>query len=247
VLASVLQVTTSSVSLSLTTPVHSRNTTGSEDFSGSSVLTPIAQSGYATPMMGDHPRAILSGIPDPDSATSASDSLSNSIASLNISTIYSSDYDDDDDDEEEEEEEEEKESSDEEQTQLLAPKCLGVIVEWQPGSIWNTYPYHQHAEWVMDWSPIGIEDNGSLRLRSKTCSINLDAKHMPTLTCASCQYIPNSVKFKKFMTRAVEAQERTPWAYLNFQQLSNRMHKLTDQNRLLKLKVLPTILIELCI
>jgi hypothetical protein len=118
------------------------------------------------------------------------------------------------------------------------PKCLGVIVEWKPGSIWNTYPYHQHAEWVMDWKPISIEDNGSLRLHSRDCSMNLDSRCLSTLTCASCQFIPNSIKFKKFMTRAVEAQEWTPWAYLNFQQLSNRMHKLTDQNCLLKVKVI---------
>jgi hypothetical protein len=27
----------------------------------------------------------------------------------------------------------------------------------------------------MDWAPIGIEDNGSLQLRSKNCSINLNS------------------------------------------------------------------------
>jgi hypothetical protein len=34
--------------------------------------------------------------------------------------------------------------------------------------------------------------------------------------CSFCHYIPNSVDFKKFMERAVEAPAHTPWPYLNY-------------------------------
>jgi len=104
-----------------------------EQLSSILLLTPTTQSGYATPTVGVHhdwhSRATSPEIPDPDSA---SNSLAASISSMNISSLHSSSSDDDD----------EKVLSDAEKT----PKCIGVIVEWKPGSIWNTHPYHQHAE-----------------------------------------------------------------------------------------------------
>lgn len=26
-----------------------------------------------------------------------------------------------------------------------AQECTGVLVHWTPGSVWDTYPYHQHS------------------------------------------------------------------------------------------------------
>ena len=157
--------------------------------SSSSIMTPTAESGLTTPTGGAYPRATS---PDHGSVYSdkETESLAASIASMNLSSLYLSQSEDGDGSSDEEK------SFNEEKT----PKCRGVTVDWKPGSIWNTYPYHQHTEWDMDWAPIGTEDNRSLQLCSKNCSINLNSGDAAVLTCSSCQYIPNSVKFKKFMS-----------------------------------------------
>lgn len=54
--------------------------------------------------------------------------------------------------------------------------CTGVLIEWTAGSVWDTYPYHQHGIRNHPWEPIGFEGNDScLRsgLHSKDCCIVL--------------------------------------------------------------------------
>jgi hypothetical protein len=148
-------------------------------------------------LFGSYPGNISPNIPD-DYSGEKTESLSSSLASFNISSSSSSEPGSDDDEKIE---------------------CMGISIEWKPGSIWNTYPYHQHAERSMAWEPIAIENNGSLRLRSRKCPIWFIPSHLSHLTCSFCCYIPNSVEFRKFMTHAVEAPVHTPWAYLNYQQL----------------------------
>ena len=52
-------------------------------------------------------------------------------------------------------------------------KCPGIFVEWEPGSVWDTYPYHQHGIRNLLWEPIGF--NQWICLRSKVCHLVLPA------------------------------------------------------------------------
>ena len=41
-------------------------------------------------------------------------------------------------------------------------ECTGVLVKWTAGSVWDTYPYHQHGIRNHPWEPIGFEGNNTL-------------------------------------------------------------------------------------
>jgi hypothetical protein len=34
--------------------------------------------------------------------------------------------------------------------------CSGLGIEWLPGSIWETYPYHRHEVQAMGWKPVSF-------------------------------------------------------------------------------------------
>jgi len=34
--------------------------------------------------------------------------------------------------------------------------CPGIGIYWLPGSVWKSYPYHQHAVQAVGWKPIGF-------------------------------------------------------------------------------------------
>jgi len=76
-------------------------------------------------------------------------------------------------------------------------ECTGVLVEWTAGSVWDTYPYHQHGVRNHPWEPIGFEGNDNWRL-----------------CCRKCAAIPSSSAFRKFVGRATDAAEHTPYLYL---------------------------------
>lgn len=175
-------------------------------------------SGYVTPTsaaFGYYPVTALPESPDNISIHSVMSSL----ASFHMSSSSSKDEDESEDDDGQ------------------GTECTGVIVEWKPGSVWNTYPYQQHAERSLPWEIIGFENDTWLRLRSRKCPIWFQPSQPSVITCSFCNYIPNSVDFRKFMERAVEAPAHTPWPYLNYEQLNLKLHKTTNHNRLLQLKV----------
>jgi len=110
-------------------------------------LTPIT----TTPMLSDPPE--LPQLSSPEASMSV-DSLSDSRSENDGDS--SSDYD------------------------ILDPVdpsggCTGVLVKWQPGSVWDTYPYQQHEVQKLPWEPIGFENKEWLRLRSIKCAIYLNS------------------------------------------------------------------------
>ena len=117
-------------------------------------------------------------------------------------------------------------------------ECKGVLVKWKPGSVWDTYPYHQHEDQSVAWEPIAIENHGWLRLRSQMCAIMFHTEDLSIQTCRACRAIPNSAHFRRFMDRASYVSEHTPWQYLNYRQLCSVIEKVTAQNKKLRLKVL---------
>ena len=40
--------------------------------------------------------------------------------------------------------------------QLSKIPCPGLAIAWHPGSIWETYPYHQHEIRAVGWRPVAF-------------------------------------------------------------------------------------------
>ena len=118
-------------------------------------------------------------------------------------------------------------------------ECTGVLVEWMAGSVWDTYPYHQHGVRKHPWEPIGFKGNDSwLRLRSKDCCIVLLHNEMNRHCCHKCAAIPSLSEYRKFIARATNTTaEHTPYFYLMQQQLHSLLVKVTSKYRELALKV----------
>lgn len=116
--------------------------------------------------------------------------------------------------------------------------CNGVPVEWTPGSVWDTYPFHQHGIRDHPWAPIAFEGNENwLRLRSNQCSIVFSGSETNAPCCAQCAAIPGSPAFKKFITRATHVQDHTPYAYLSHRQLLKLLRSTIERYRKLSSQV----------
>ena len=116
--------------------------------------------------------------------------------------------------------------------------CPGSLIQWQPGSVWNSYPYHQHAAQSLPWEPIGFEPMNQLRLRSTKCKLILEtSKELDEHACSRCRAIETSAAFVKFLSHANAPAKHTPWTYLSQRHLYELLTKLSAENRLLKLKV----------
>ena len=114
-------------------------------------------------------------------------------------------------------------------------ECSGVLVEWTPGSVWDTYPYHLHNHHSYGWEPIAFENNKWLRLRSKDCKI---VTMTNDLVCKPCLLVPHSERFKKFVERADgHVSDQTTWMYLTHKQLLLKCSQLKARTRELQLKV----------
>lgn len=138
------------------------------------------------------------------------------------------------------------ESADLEQRRPAAAEgggCRGVLVEWKAGSVWDTYPYHQHAYRKYPWEPIGIENGNWFRLRATSCARSAvsAANDSPNICCSACQNIPTSDRYRKFLSRASSASDHTPWEYLNHRQLVAVCRTVVSENRKLRLKVMYSI------
>lgn len=119
------------------------------------------------------------------------------------------------------------------------PPCTGILVQWKPGSVWNSYPYQLHAERGMPWIPIGFEGDRHLCLQSTKCSIILsDPKELNRRSCRQCDAICNSASYQDFEARAMDAAEHTPWRYLTPLQMQKLAAKLVARNHTLELNVL---------
>ena len=109
--------------------------------------------------------------------------------------------------------------------------CPGHAIEWLPGSIWETYPYHQHEVRAVGWRPIAFNhEENEIVLRSDTClGFILDTDEPP---CKECWNIGFSNKFHEFLTRAKEAKDHTPWELLTAQQMCSLLRKWQLQSSL---------------
>ncbi|KAI1781848.1 hypothetical protein LXA43DRAFT_958147 [Ganoderma leucocontextum] len=110
----------------------------------------------------------------------------------------------------------------------MCQECAGIRVHWTAGSVWDTYPYHAHEHQTYPWEPIGIENREWLRLRSTECMQHVTP---PELICEPCRKIPQSAKFKTFLSRATDAPEETAWLLLSQKQLLRRCTKLMSKFR----------------
>jgi hypothetical protein len=117
-------------------------------------------------------------------------------------------------------------------------ECTGTLVQWTPGSVWDTYPYHQHGIRSLSWEPIGFDGNNKwLRLRSRNCCIILSADALSSLCCRECTAIPHSSEYRTFVNRATHAADNTPYSFLTQKQIHRLLLKVTGQYRQLVMKV----------
>ena len=114
--------------------------------------------------------------------------------------------------------------------------CPGAEIMWDPGSIWSTYPYHQHLIHTMGWTPVSFnKTENKIYLRSDKCAGDLS--EFDFSPCMECRMIPYSSRFKSFMKRAQEAMENTPWDYLTSEQLQRLAKRLVCDLQKLQIKV----------
>ncbi|KAF8169089.1 hypothetical protein BJ912DRAFT_933997 [Pholiota molesta] len=114
----------------------------------------------------------------------------------------------------------------------LIPPCPGQWVHWVPGSIWDTYAYHQHERRTMPWTLEGI--NGEqVRLRSVDCEEYLTTEDdLNRGNCSACKGLVGSEVLSKFMSQATgDALPHTPWIYLNHYQAGKLMLDLLKRLR----------------
>lgn len=103
-------------------------------------------------------------------------------------------------------------SSDSDSDECDENECTGVLVEWMAGSVWDTYPYHQHGTQNLAWYPMGFTDNDKwLHLCAKSCKVILTRDdELNRRCCSECAKVPHSAAFITFRQRAVDASEHTP-------------------------------------
>ena len=97
------------------------------------------------------------------------------------------------------------------------------------GSIWDTYPYHQHKLKNIGWEPIGLlNTENELRLRSDKCQPTGGVNGGP---CIPCQTIEISRRFKNFVERA--SLESTPdglnYDYMSPSQMKKMLVKISKK------------------
>ena len=114
--------------------------------------------------------------------------------------------------------------------------CPGHAVEWLPGSIWETYLYHQHEVRAVGWWPIAFNhEENEIVLQSDNClGFILDTDEPP---CKECWNIGFSNKFQEFLTWAKEAKDHTPWELLTAQQMCSLLGKMAATIKSLRTQV----------
>lgn len=117
-------------------------------------------------------------------------------------------------------------------------RCEGQLVEWTPGSVWETYAYQQHDSEDIGWIPIGFKGSHWIRVRSKSChGVLSEDKEKKRQNCKACNSLLNSEELCRFMSRASKdtATPHTPYIYLNFRQMKSALiasRKMTNTLRL---------------
>ncbi|KAF8154482.1 hypothetical protein B0H34DRAFT_860372 [Crassisporium funariophilum] len=117
--------------------------------------------------------------------------------------------------------------------------CKEERVEWTPGSVWDTFPYQQHADNTIGWKPFLLDSDKWIQLRSNECKKYLTThKERELQACVNCLKIPNSASFRKCIERLKDdAAPHTPWRFLTPYQTRGLLLASRKQNNLMKLKV----------
>lgn len=115
--------------------------------------------------------------------------------------------------------------------------CPGLSLQWLPGSVWETYPYHQHEIAAIGWRPVsfGKEDN-EIFLRSDDCHGKILSTDEPP--CKECRILEYSSRLRVFMDCANEAKPHTPWELLTLAQTRALLQKMATKIQDLRTKVL---------
>jgi hypothetical protein len=131
-------------------------------------------------------------------------------------------------------------------TSTFRAPCPGQWVHWVPGSVWDTYAYHQHERPTMAWTLEGI-DGERVRLRAKQCEGLLQTENeLNNGNCMECHRLLTSESLARFMQQATgEALPHTPWLYLNHHQSSRLMVDMSKRIRRLNQKVRNLRLLEM--
>jgi hypothetical protein len=121
------------------------------------------------------------------------------------------------------------------QSHQMAPgMCCGIVVQWTPGTIWETYPFPSHSFVKHPWDIIEFLPPSHLRLRSKDCAGAVGPGGYGH-ACNSCSWIPQRDTFKIIEKRAHNAAPHTPHHLLTFFQLAaipKNLRKMLDEARL---------------
>ena len=118
--------------------------------------------------------------------------------------------------------------------------CTGQLVEWVPGSIWETYAYGQHKDGEgVNWTPVGFDGDGWIRLRSNDCAIILlEPQEINVQACMQCQGLLNSPKLLRFMEHAKgPALPHTAYKYLTLLQMCQALYEARKQIEKFRMQV----------
>ena len=119
-------------------------------------------------------------------------------------------------------------------SQALQTSCIGITVQWKPGTIWETYPFPSHSFVRHPWQILEVCPPGHLRLRSVDCTLMVSPGGFES-SCHNCLRIPQSDAFQVIQKRAGGALPHTPHHLLSFQQLSiipKKIKKMLDRARI---------------
>ena len=119
-------------------------------------------------------------------------------------------------------------------SQTPSAACVGVVVQWRPGTIWETYPFPSHSFVRYPWHILEVHPPEHLRLRSADCTSTVRAGGFGSV-CHNCLRIPQCEAFQTIQNRAEGALPHTPHHFLTFRQLSHipkKMKRLLDRARI---------------
>lgn len=131
------------------------------------------------------------------------------------------------------------ESDSECEFEVSEDECTGQLIEWLPGSTWDTYVYGRHSDDSLPWRLITVENSKWIRIQSKKCTVYIkDSQEHNLRACSACQSLINSKALNHFMDQAAQdSKPHTPLKYLSSSQICKRYIVLQKKVNEMKLKV----------
>lgn len=114
--------------------------------------------------------------------------------------------------------------------------CFGASVAWQAGSLWDSYPYHEHNDSTLGWTPIGFDPaQNKIFFRADNCEKMFNT---PGPSCSRCEHVVQSAAFRKMVDRSTHASRSTRFEYLTHHQLVQVARKHAADKKALRSKVI---------